>query len=74
MSRLDFIRGIVQPTITWLGFVALTVFLGYGLHADASWADRLLTAYLTMVSMAVGWWFRNRVVEDGKKPPGPSSG
>ena len=54
---LEFIRGMVRPTLTWVGFVALTVVILFRAflldHDIPDW-------YQVMVGMMVAYWFGQR--------------
>ena len=69
---LDLIRGLVRPTLTWLGFGVLTVIVGVNsLRTKTAPPDW----YITMVAMMVAYWFAQRKPSDsnGEPPmkPGP---
>jgi hypothetical protein len=49
---LEFIRGIVRPTLTWAGFGALVAMLLLGIESP-EW-------FRTMVAMMISFWFAQR--------------
>ena len=56
---LTFIRGIVRPTLTWLGLSSLVAMVFLGI-AVPDWLQ-------VMVSAMIGWWFADRTGhKDGK--------
>lgn len=59
---LEFIRGMVRPTLTWVGFIALTAVVAYRafiLELDIpDW-------YQIMVGMMVAYWFGQRTHPNG---------
>lgn len=56
---LDFIRGIVRPTLTWGGFTVLSAVVGY----QALWLKQPVPDwYQIMVGMMIAFWFQSRKV------------
>lgn len=49
---LDFIRGVVRPTVTWLGFGSIVAMLFVGI-AIPDW-------YQAMIALLLGYWFGHR--------------
>lgn len=50
---LEFIRGMVRPTLTWCGFIAVVVLAAMG---------RTIPEWLVaQESMMVAWWFSDRM-------------
>ena len=59
MKLLELIRGVVRPTLTWLGFGVVSVL--------AYFDPEVRKAYITMVGMMVAFWFADRTkTKDGK--------
>ena len=54
---LNFIRGIVRPSLTWIGFISLVVFLLLKISIP-DW-------YQVMVSTMVAFWFAGRMIGGG---------
>ena len=64
---LDFIRGVVRPTLVWLGFVAYTILailvalsvLVFGRPINTeTWG--IVTGWVALVSFMVGYYFKAR--------------
>lgn len=61
---LETIRGLVRPTLTWLGFGVVSGVVGYlSLHNKTMPPDW----YISMVALMVGYWFGQR---EASKPNG----
>lgn len=54
---LDLLRGLVRPTLTWLGFGVVS-----GVVAYTSVRDKAMPPdwYVSMVALMLGWWFASR--------------
>ena len=54
---LDFIRGVVRPSVTWIGFVAITLVV-----LQRAWVLREApqTWYVGMVAGMIAYWFAER--------------
>lgn len=60
-TLLEFIRGVVRPTLAWLGFMAMLLFVWRGVEVP-DWL-------IGMVSMMLVFWFQGRGNGSASPPP-----
>ena len=58
---LHLVRGIVRPSLTWLGFIAALLFVYLKIDLP-EWMQ-------TMIAMMVAFWFSQRVPPNGEPKP-----
>ena len=64
-KRLNFIRALVRPIVTWTGwFVFLVIAVILILRfADANLAQTIATAFMGIIATLIGFWFGQRRAE-----------
>ena len=62
MIRVDVVRGLTRPLLTWAGAVGLAWVWG-SLPADSAESARVVDAVIYLASTCVLWWFGARAID-----------
>ena len=68
MSAFGKPLGTVRAMLATIGFVSLNMFVGYAMSSQLPYAEKLVFAYLPLISMIITFYFmRKRPDEEVKK-------
>ena len=64
-KRLNFIRALVRPIVTWTGWFAFLVIAVILIlrFADANLAQTIATTFMGIIATLIGFWFGQRRAE-----------